>query len=89
MVARELGCKKVARKLLELYPEKRFFTDKEKGVVSTSWKDIVHFSPAPAGTAPTIQFSDKNMDELGVDVAMVRRSVHGIFADQRDTEWCL
>ncbi|CAK0877906.1 unnamed protein product, partial [Prorocentrum cordatum] len=83
LAARELGCKKTVRKLLELYPDKRFFADKEKIAIGTSWKGVVQCSPAPAGTVPMIQFCDRHMGELNMGAGLVRRSIHALFGEQK------
>ena len=89
VVARELGCKKIVYKLLDIHPERRCYVDEEKGVVSSNWKDLVAFSPAPSGSAPAIHYSEKSMQELGLDVPRIRQGVQRLFEEQTGTEWCL
>ena len=88
-VARELGCKKIVRCLLQAFPNRKFFVDRDKGVVSSNWKDLVAFTPPPTGSAPTIQYCEAHLQEFQMDVREVRRMVGALFEDQRDTEWCL
>ena len=38
--------------------------DREKGVVSCSWKELVSYEPSPGSEKPHILFSDKNMAAL-------------------------
>eukprot|EP00959_Pyramimonas_sp_CCMP1952_P145723 3050534-Pyramimonas_sp.AAC.1 len=73
-VARELGCKKIARALADLHPNKKYFVDREKGVVSSSWKDLTSLGPKPGNQPPIIHFSDKSMEAPQMSAERIRQA---------------
>ncbi|CAK0848140.1 unnamed protein product [Prorocentrum cordatum] len=89
ILAREFGCKKIMRELYTMYGENRSFVDKEKAVVSSSWKDLVCFAAAPLGIKPTAHFCRASVRAQVMDAWGVRNRCLELFADVQNAEWCL
>ncbi|CAK0902433.1 unnamed protein product, partial [Prorocentrum cordatum] len=85
-VARELGCKKIVRAIADVYPNKKYFVDRGKGVVSSSWKDLISFEPTPGNQPPIINFSDKNIEGLQMSAERLRQAVGSLFGSATETE---
>ncbi|CAK0889519.1 unnamed protein product [Prorocentrum cordatum] len=84
MVAKELDCKKISRELVEMDPARRFCTDREKGILISSWEELVCSDSAPAAPPPAITCS-RSLQELQMDEAEVRRVTHALFGEQQGT----
>ena len=74
---------------VEIHGSKNVFADKDKTVVSSSWKDLACHCPAPTDTAPTLHVNDKHLKSIQMDAGAVDPAVHNVFAEHQDAEWRL
>ncbi|CAK0902260.1 unnamed protein product, partial [Prorocentrum cordatum] len=78
-IRRVLGTKIIRRKFETAYPDKRFYVDKDRGEVSLAWKKLIRYSPAPAGSLPTVEWNIPSLLSLGLDMRVLEARISAAF----------
>eukprot|EP00959_Pyramimonas_sp_CCMP1952_P157050 3284195-Pyramimonas_sp.AAC.1 len=60
--------------LVEQYLSMKFYVDREKGIISTGWEELLSFGPLPGTSEPRAQRKDGNIRALDMDVDIIRQS---------------
>ena len=53
-------------KLAHTAPTLKYFCDKDKGDISSSWKPLVSVEPNPGDNAPTVHYCIANLADIGI-----------------------
>eukprot|EP00959_Pyramimonas_sp_CCMP1952_P380153 7964111-Pyramimonas_sp.AAC.1 len=64
---RELACKQIRRILERSHGDLRFFTDTQKGEISSQWKALVKVTFQHGDAVPCVEYSTANLQHLGID----------------------